>query len=500
MQAAACRGAAHPFGFLATIAFPMAPPLTTRFAPSPTGRLHLGNVRTALFSWLAARAGGGRFVLRIEDSDSVRGHEKFARQIEDDLRWLGLGWDEGPGVGGPRGPYAQSERGQIYRDYFLRLEGEGHAYPCFCTEHELDVSRRTAIAAGRPPRYAGKCRALAAAEVADRRARGWPSTLRFRVPDGESVTFDDRVRGRQEFATADIGDFIIRRTAGTPAFFFCNALDDALMGVTLVLRGEDHLANTPRQLLLLAALGLPAPEYGHIALVMGPDGQPLSKRSGSKSVEELRAEGYLPLAVNNYLARLGHTCDDNALLGLDRLAAAFHVARLHRAPARYDEEQLRHWQKEAVLHAPAPELWDWLRRYADPHGRRIESLVPGKDAEDFVETVRGNVVLPGDAVAWAARLFGAEALHHEAREAIQAAGIGFYKIARDRVGAVNHDFRTYAKTVSEATHAKGKALYLPLRAALTGETHGPEMDRLWRLLGESRIRERLDAAIELCRR
>jgi glutamyl-tRNA synthetase len=477
----------------------MSPAVTTRFAPSPTGRLHLGNVRTALFNWLAARAGGGRFLLRIEDSDAVRGHEKYAAAIEEDLRWLGLAWDEGPGVGGPHGPYAQSERDAIYREYFARLENEGLAYPCFCSEHELEIARRAAIATGRPPRYSGKCRALTAAEVAGRHADGLPATLRFRVPEGETVVFEDRVRGRQEFATSDIGDFIIRRSDGTPAFFFCNALDDALMGVTLVLRGEDHLANTPRQLLLLRALGLPAPEYGHIALVMDPDGQPLSKRSGSKSVEELRAEGYLPQAIGNYLARLGHTYEDNAYLGLEQLAAGFSPARLHRAAARYDEEQLRHWQKEAILHADAQALWNWVRAHADAHGRRVDSLVSPGDAAAFVETVRGNIMLPADALAWAAHFYGREEPRHDAREAIRAAGIGFYKIARDHAERAGDDFRVYAHAVSVASGARGKALYLPLRAALTGEIHGPEMDRVWRLLGAERVRQRLDAAIELCR-
>jgi glutamyl-tRNA synthetase len=498
-------GAQHAAGALrARRPFPlpfagMTAPLRTRFAPSPTGLLHLGNVRTALFSWLAARGAGGRFVLRLEDTDAMRGHEKYARKLEDDLRWLGLDWDEGPGAGGAAGPYAQSERGPIYREYFARLEAQGHAYPCFCSEHELEISRRSAIAAGRPPRYSGRCRALTGGQVAERFARGEPATLRFRVVEGETVAFEDRVRGPQAFATSDIGDFIIRRSDGTPAFFFCNALDDALMGVTLVVRGEDHLTNTPRQMLLLRALGLPVPDYAHLALVTGQDGQPLSKRTGSKAVEELRAEGYLPLAVNNYLARLGHTCEDNALLSMAALASGFALERLHRAPSRYDEQQLRHWQKEAVLKASPDELSAWLTSYTDAHGRHLEALAsPGRIAL-FVETVRDNIVLPDDALEWAERLFGDGAPRHEAREAIRAAGVAFFKIARDHAEQDNEDFRAYAQALSLAAHVKGKALYLPLRAALTGVTHGPGMDRLWKLLGPGRIRQRLDAAIERCR-
>ncbi|HLF23712.1 MAG TPA: glutamate--tRNA ligase, partial [Burkholderiales bacterium] len=312
----------------------IARPFKTRFAPSPTGLLHLGNVRTALFNYLFARRHGGIFLLRLEDTDAMRGHEKYAVALMEDLRWLGLQWDEGPQAGGTHGPYEQSRRGEIYRRYFVQLDEQGLAYPCFCCEHELSIARKTAIAAGRPPRYSGKCRALSPEDVRARFAQGVPATLRFRVPEGRTVTFEDRVRGPQSFATDDIGDFVIRRSDGTPAFFFCNAIDDAVMGVTLVVRGEDHLTNTPRQLMLLEALGLPVPQYAHIALVVGADGAPLSKRTGGKSVQELRTAGFLPSAVNNYLARLGHTYDANDFMSLEVLAQNFDLERLHRAPAR----------------------------------------------------------------------------------------------------------------------------------------------------------------------
>jgi glutamyl-tRNA synthetase len=471
----------------------------TRFAPSPTGRLHLGNVRTALFNWLAARHAGGAFALRIEDTDAVRGHEKYELALQEDLRWLGLDWHEGPGMDGPGGPYAQSQRGAIYQEHFARLEAAALAYPCFCSEHELEIARRTAIAAGRPPRYSGKCRSLTPQEVAARFVGGMPATLRFRVPEGETVAFSDRVRGRQEFATSDIGDFIIRRSDGTPAFFFCNALDDALMGVTLVVRGEDHLANTPRQILLLRALGLPVPEYAHIALVVGQDGQPLSKRTGSKSVEELRVEGYLPLAVNNYMARLGHTYEESGFMTMTELARGFALDRLHRAPARYDEQQLHHWQKEAVLRSSGEEVWAWLRAWGDARVQHLETLVPPPATTVFAEAVRGNIALPADALEWAERLFGRAEIRHEAREAMRAAGVGFFKIARDHAERAGDDFRAYVHDLGIAARVRGKELYMPLRAALTGETHGPEMERLWKLLGPERIKQRLDAAIELCR-
>lgn len=470
----------------------------TRFAPSPTGLLHLGNIRTALFNWLLARRHGGTFLLRLEDTDAMRGHERYAAALQADLRWLGLEWDEGPGVGGAHGPYAQSERGAVYGEYLARLARRGLAYPCFCSGHELAIERKTAIAARRPPRYSGRCRALRPDAAAARLAGGEPATLRFRVPEARKVGFDDKVRGPQVFDSADIGDFVIRRSDGTPAFFFCNALDDALMGVTLVVRGEDHLTNTPRQLLLLEALGLPLPDYAHIALVVGEDGAPLSKRTGSRSVEELRERGFLPLAVCNYLARLGHTCEDNALAGLDRLAAGFAVERLHRAPARFDEWQLMHWQKEAVHNTPGDELWKWMSGRDYPKGR-IEDFVPEGAEPDFVDAVRGNVVMPADAFLWAGNLYArSDRYGEETKALLRATGSDFFGIARRLLEHEAGDFKSYSRALSAATGAKGKALYMPLRAALTGETHGPEMERLWKLLGPQRIKQRLDAAFELC--
>jgi nondiscriminating glutamyl-tRNA synthetase len=457
----------------------------TRFAPSPTGLLHLGNVRTALFNGLLARRHAGIFLLRLEDTDAMRGHEKYAIALMQDLRWLGLAWDEGPDAGGEHGPYEQSRRGDIYKDYFARLEQKGMAYPCFCSEHELSIARKTAIAASRPPRYSGKCRALSAEDVRQRLASGTPATLRFRVPDGRNVTFDDKVRGPQSFATDDIGDFVIRRSDGTPAFFFCNAVDDALMGVTLVLRGEDHLTNTPRQLMLFEALELAAPEYAHIALVVGADGAPLSKRTGSKSVEELRAAGFLPEAVNNYLARLGHTYESNAFMSVQVLADNFDVSRLHRAPARYDESQLLYWQREAVMHLPSQTLWRWM-------GDDVRKLVPEPAHDAFVECVRGNITFPKDAMHWAKVLFDDEASSaREAREAIQNAGAPFFKQALDALTQHGAEFKPLSEALKKTSGKSGKALFQPLRAALTGELDGPEMAKVLPLMGIERARRRL---------
>ena len=461
-------------------------PFKSRFAPSPTGFLHLGNVRTALFNALLARRERGVFLLRIEDTDAARGHEKYTQALMADLLWLGLDWQEGPRSGETPAGYHQSARGSVYARYFAELESSGRAYPCFCSEHELEISRKTAIAAGRPPRYSGRCRKLSADDVAARRAEGKPATLRFKVEEGASVEFEDQVRGPQRFATSDIGDFVIRRSDGTPAFFFSNAVDDALMGVTLVLRGEDHLTNTPRQILLLQALGLKAPAYAHIALVVGPDSAPLSKRTGSKSVQELRELGFLPLAVNNYLARLGHTYESNAFMDFAALAADFDIARLHKAPAHFDPQHLLHWQREAVQAASSDQLWEWMVT-------AVGGAVPESDRGRFVEAVRGNILFPAYARHWAEVIYSAE---HEpvagARAAAQAAGEEFFDIARRALEKHGADFKALSQMVKQDTGLAGKALFQPLRAVLTGELDGPEMVKLLPLIGVERAHRRIE--------
>ena len=298
------------------------PPVVTRFAPSPTGALHLGNARTALFSHLWARKTGGRFILRIEDTDVERSERRFRDDLMAEMRWLGLDWDEGPDIGGPSAPYSQAERGEFYRGLFAQLEVTGRAYPCYCTAEELELSRKLQRMSGKPPRYAGTCRYLTVPQRAEREARGLKPTLRFAVPGERIVEFADSVHGPQRFLSNDIGDFIIRRDDGTAAFFFCNAVDDSVMGVTHVLRGDDHLTNTPRQLMLLDALSMRRPGYGHVGLLVGEDGAPLSKRHGSTSAQEFRARGFLPAALLNHLFRLGHAGDFDGWLAGGRYARA----------------------------------------------------------------------------------------------------------------------------------------------------------------------------------
>jgi glutamyl-tRNA synthetase len=465
----------------------------TRFAPSPTGLLHLGNARTALLNYLAARKVSGRFILRVEDTDEARSTESFMSSLLSDLKWLGLDWDEGPDVGGPHATYRQQQRREIYEKWLAKLDAAQLTYPCFCTPAELNIARKQQLAAGKPPRYAGTCRNLTEAERAERLVRGQPAALRFRVPAGEIVEFDDVVHGAQRFNTDDIGDFIIRRADGSTAFFFSNALDDALMGVTLVLRGDDHMTNTPRQILLLRAMGLPVPRYAHVALLLGMDGAPLSKRHGAMSLQDLRERGFLPGAVRNHLVRLGHTCATDGWLDEAAMLRDFDLTRLGRAAAKFDEAQLLHWQREAVAHLSLAQFREWTAAQL-PQGVEEERVLR------FLEAVRRNVEFPQDVAQWANVVFGRELeLDEAAAASVRDAGENFFQIARATLARGELDFKQAVREIGQAAHKKGPALFMPLRAALTGVTHGPELAPLLALIPAEEIQRRLMRAEELAR-
>ena len=453
----------------------------TRFAPSPTGFIHLGNIRTALFNVLLAHKHGGDFLLRIEDTDAERSKDEFTAALMQDMRWLGLTWEQGPDDdSGKPGAYHQSQRQHLYQTHYDSLQKRGKVYPCFCSAQRLAILRTTQLSAGQPPRYDGMCAHLSQSEVETKLAEGQKPTLRFRIPQGEEITFTDLVRGEQRFSSDDIGDFIIRRGDGTPAFFFTNVIDDALMGVTHVLRGDDHLTNTPRQLMLLRALAMREPEYGHISLIVGNDGSPLSKRHGSVGIREMRARGYLPAAIVNYLSRLGHYYADNSFMSLDQLAKQFDSKNLGRAPAHFDITQLQHWQKEALSAADDDTVWQWL-------GEAVHRQVPADKKGSFIRAVKPNISMPADGLDWATVSFSDEIIiEDDAKNAIDKAGKEFFEIAAS-VFAQEADFKAAIKSIGKQTSKKGKQLFWPVRAALTGKVHGPEMSDLALLLGPDKI-------------
>ena len=495
--------------------------MRVRFPPSPTGRLHIGNVRTALYNWLLARKAGGAFVLRIEDTDVERSTRASEERMLEDLRWLGLDWDEGPGAGGPHEPYRQSERLEVYRERSSQLLEQGLAYRCFCTPEELKRERERALAEGRPPRYSGSCRDLDPGESRRRLEAGEPAAVRFRVERGPAVAWDDLVHGDLGFERGQIGDFVIARSGGLPAYNYAVVVDDALMGISHVLRGDDHISNTPRQVLLYRALGFPPPRFGHLPMILGPDGSRLSKRHGATSVEEFRARGYLPGALLNYLALLGwNPGDEREFFRLDELVEAFSLRRVNRSAATFDVEKL-----------------DWL------NGRHLRALAPGEALAAAAPFLRERGYLPGAiegaAEAWArdlAATFAASSPNlvelaegcaivfdfdpqaatgdpeiaaildpGEARSVLETF---LEETGRDETLDVER-FRLAAKAVGKRTGARGKALYFPLRAAITGAAIGPELDRLVPLLEAGKdmplpvpvsgVRARIAAVAELLR-
>lgn len=466
--------------------------IKTRFCPSPTGYIHIGNARTALFNALAAKSedNNGVFLLRIEDTDQERSKLEFVTALEEDLKWLGCDWQEGPGAGleiPEHAPYSQSERLEIYEKYYQELLSQNLAYPCFCSEEELELSRKRQRRMNKPPRYMGTCKKLTSAQIAEKKAAGIQPTLRFAMPENELIEFNDLVRGHQKFNSDDLGDLIIRKADGMPTFMFCNAIDDALMGVNIALRGEDHLTNTPRQLLILKCLGLTAPQYGHISLITGDDNAPLSKRNGSKSIRDMRAEGYLPLAIVNYLARLGHVyTDHNELMSFADCASYFSLEKLVKAPARYDEAQALHWQKLAVLDLDFSEFKNWLGNI-----NLDLSLVSQHKQDDFLEIIKPNIILPSEIAEWAERLFGDEnniRLEKDLLEILQEAGVEFFNTAVEGLTSnSNITYQELCEILKTKLNIKGKKLFMPLRVILTGQKHGPEMAPVFELLGREKV-------------
>jgi len=466
-----------------------------RFAPSPTGTLHIGSARTALFNWLFARHNGGRFVLRVDDTDLMRSEERHEDSILADLRWLGLGWDEGPDVGGPCGPYRQRERLERYRSAATGLLAAGRAYHCFCPEERLEGLRAAALAEGRLPRYDRRCHGISEAEVQARLARGERAAIRFAVPPGD-VVVDDLLRGPVVVGSEAIGDFIIVRSDGIAGYNFASVVDDRDMGITHVIRGDDHLTNTARQQLLFVALGASLPRFAHHSLVLGADGGKLSKRHGATSVGEFRDLGYLPSAIVNYLALLSWSHGDEEILTLEQLVAEFELEKLSLSAPTFDQTKLD-WVAHEHIMALAPQAHE--RLFAE----RLADGIPPEAAAALAAAFKPSLSAYGQATALAARILerprvpsalaplvhsGAEAL--KALRALRAAAPEWLSLAE--AGELLAGYRAWGKEQGLGA----KHVLMPLRVALTGEEHGPELPFVLAALARNECLRRLDAALD----
>lgn len=462
-----------------------------RFAPSPTGHLHVGNARTALFNWLAARHGGGTFILRIEDTDRERSTRESEEAIRADLEWMGLTWDEGVEVGGDYGPYRQSERLAIYTEYARQLLAAGKAYYCFCSPEMLEADRQAMLQQGLPPKYAGTCRGLSPDAASARIAAGERAVIRLRVPAGREVTFNDVVRGAVTFHTEVIGDPVLVRSDGIPAYNYAVVIDDALMKVTHVVRGEDHISNTPRQVLLYEAFGWQPPTFAHLSLVMGPDHTPLSKRHGATSVAEFRQKGYLPEALVNYLALIGWSPGEGEeVLPLVELARRFDLSKVAHSAGVFDEDKLA-WVNRHYLKTTEPRTLAGLAVPFLRDARIVIGTLSDAGKEWLVATIP-PIAMSIDRLAQLPErlhtVFAYDASESFARDEIRSeltsdSGRRVATALADELQTtarlIDRDiFRAMANRVKEASGQKGKALFHPIRVVLTGEAEGPELDLL----------------------
>ena len=475
-----------------------------RYAPSPTGSLHLGSARTTLFNWLFARHHRGAFVLRLEDTDQARSTDAHARAMTEILAWLGLHWDEGPEVGGPHAPYRQMERLPLYREAFAALRASGAVYPCFCTPEDLALRREVARAEGRAPRYDGRCRDLSAHETAALEARGLRPAWRLRVPQDGETAFHDLIQGDVAYPNHTLDDLVIVRSDGIPTYNFVVAVDDRDMEISHVLRGDDHLANTPKQLCIYRALGATPPAFGHLPSVLGPDRSRLSKRHGPQSIEDFRQAGLLPEAILNYCALLGWSPGEGReVMGMAELVEAFDLDRVGRSGAIYDPEKLRWMNAQHLRRLPPHEV----ARRAAPWLAQAGLGTAGRDgAGPSLTAVTALVV---ERVASLADLAGAIGYFYRAPAEFDPAGVAkhFAPAAAPLLVAAAgciRDLPVFGEAEMEAAYRhlaeergiRPAALIHPTRLALTGRTVGPSLFALAALIGQEECARRLIRAAE----
>ncbi|MGG3771844.1 glutamate--tRNA ligase [Heyndrickxia faecalis] len=482
----------------------MANEIRVRYAPSPTGFLHIGNARTALFNYLFARSKGGKFIIRIEDTDQKRNVEGGVESQLKYLKWLGIDWDESIDVGGEYGPYRQSERLDIYKKYYEDLLDRGLAYKCYCTEEELEAEREAQLARGEMPRYSGKCRHLTEEDRKRLEAEGRKPSLRFHVPEGKVYTFNDIVKGEVSFESDGIGDFVIVKKDGMPTYNFAVTIDDHLMKISHVLRGDDHISNTPKQLMIYEAFGFEPPVFGHMTLIVNEHRKKLSKRDGSiiQFIEQYAELGYLPEALFNFIAMLGWSPKgEEEIFSREEFIQIFDPERLSKSPALFDRQKLA-WMNNQYM--KKLDL-DKVVELALPHLVKA-GLVPENRTPEEEQWVRKLISLYQEQMSYGAEIvelskplfFTDEITYDDEAKAILS-GEHVPEVLRafleelDRIEPFEAgEIKKAIKAVQKATGQKGKKLFMPIRVAVSGQTHGPELQSLIELLGREKVKKRLE--------
>lgn len=480
----------------------MTSPVRVRFAPSPTGLLHIGNARTALFNYLFSKHEGGIFILRIEDTDVERSTDASIDAITEDLKWLGLKWDEGPDAGGEKGPYRQSQRLSLYRDYAEKLLTQGKIYKCFCSPERLEALRKEQLSKGSMPRYDGKCRSLSGEEILKMESEGQHPVLRFQVGKG-MVVFDDLVHGRMSFDPKGIGDFIVVRSDGMAAYNFACVIDDHSMQISHVIRGEDHLSNTPRQILIYQALNWQPPAFAHHPLILGPDRSPLSKRHGATAVSQYREEGFFPEALLNYLVLLGWTSPaGEEILPLEKIIEFFSLSALSKNAPVHSRKKLEWLNSHYIRGADIHRLTNLLIPFFRKAGIPVDQLDQNYIAQ-ACDLLKENLVWLSQVDAYLGIFFdqlfsfeeGAKAILTDSknREVLQT----IHEVLKDFPEMTTENWSSFQFRLEEQTGRKGKNLFAPLRAGVTGRVKGPELAKTLPLLGKERITRRIKMALEL---
>jgi nondiscriminating glutamyl-tRNA synthetase len=477
-----------------------------RYAPSPTGHLHIGNARTALFNYLYARSVGGKFIIRIEDTDKKRNIEGGEESQLKYLQWLGIDWDESVDKPGEYGPYRQSERNHIYEQYLNELLESGKAYQCYCTEEELEAEREAQSASGQMPRYSGKCRNLTKEDQEELAAEGRQPSIRFRVPAGKVYSFNDIVKEDVAFESDGIGDFVIAKKDGTPTYNFAVAVDDYLMKISHVLRGEDHISNTPKQLMIFEALGWEAPVYGHMTLIVNESRKKLSKRDESiiQFIEQYEALGYLPEALFNFIALLGWSPKgEEELFSKDEFIEIFDPARLSTSSALFDNQKLTWMNNQYMKNLELAQVVELSLPHLISAGKLDGNMSDEKRewAARVISLYQEQMSFGAEIVELSEMFFKADLEYGEEAKAVleEEQVPEVLQAFLNEIEALENyeaaEIKSSIKAVQKSTGHKGKKLFMPIRVAVTGQTHGPELPNAIELLGKDTVKHRLQSLL-----